>query len=35
MGARGLRVRRIGILGCVEPKKMLKLLKKNSELTRD
>lgn len=35
MGASGFRVRRIGILGQVEPKKLLELLKKNPELTRD
>lgn len=35
MGASGFRVRRIGILGDVEPKKLLELLKKNPELTRE
>lgn len=35
MGASGFRVRRIGILGQVEPKKLLELLKKNPELTRE
>ncbi len=35
MGASGFRVRRIGILGDVEPKKLLELLKKNPEMTRD
>lgn len=35
MGASGFRVRRIGILGQVEPKKLLELLKKNPEMTRE
>jgi putative ABC transport system permease protein len=35
MGASGYRVRRIGILGDVEPKRLQELLKKNPELTRD
>jgi putative ABC transport system permease protein len=35
MGANGFRVRRIGILGDVEPKRLLELLKKNPELTRE
>jgi putative ABC transport system permease protein len=35
MGASGFRVRRIGILGEIEPKKLLELLKKNPELTRE
>ena len=35
MGASGFRVRRIGILGDVEPKRLLELLKKNPELTRE
>ena len=35
MGASGFRVRRIGILGDIEPKKLLELLKKNPELTRE
>jgi putative ABC transport system permease protein len=35
MGASGFRVRRIGILGDVEPKKLLELLKKNPELSRE
>ncbi len=35
MGASGFRVRRIGILGDVEPKKLLELLKKNPEMTRE
>ncbi len=35
MGANGFRVRRIGVLGQVEPKRLLELIKKNPELTRD
>ncbi|MEO8660082.1 MAG: ABC transporter permease [Bryobacteraceae bacterium] len=35
MGANGFRVRRIGILGDVEPKRLQELLKKNPELTRE
>ncbi len=35
MGASGFRVRRIGILGDVDPKKLLELLKKNPEMTRE
>jgi putative ABC transport system permease protein len=35
MGASGFRVRRIGVLGQIEPKKLLELLKKNPELTRE
>ena len=35
MGASGFRVRRIGILGEVEPKKLIELLKKNPEPERD
>ena len=35
MGASGFRVRRIGILGQVEPKRLLELLKKNPQLSTD
>ena len=35
MGASGFRIRRIGILGQVEPKRLLELLKKNPEITRE
>jgi len=35
MGASGFRVRRIGILGQVEPKRLLELLKKNPQLTKE
>jgi len=35
MGASGFRIRRIGILDDMEPKKLLELLKKNPELTRE
>ncbi|MGD0577442.1 MAG: ABC transporter permease [Bryobacteraceae bacterium] len=35
MGASGFRVRRIGILGDVEPKRLLELLKKNPQLTKE
>jgi putative ABC transport system permease protein len=35
MGAAGFRVRKIGILGQVEPKRLLELIKKNPELSRD
>lgn len=35
MGASGFRVRRIGILGQVEPKRLIELLKKNPELSRE
>jgi putative ABC transport system permease protein len=35
MGASGYRVRRIGILGDVEPKRLQELLKKNPEMSRE
>ena len=35
MGASGFRIRRIGILGQVEPKRLLELLKKNPEISRE
>lgn len=35
MGANGFRVRRIGVLGEVEPKRLLELIKKNPELKRE
>lgn len=35
MGASGFRIRRIGILGQVEPKRLQELLKKNPELSRE
>jgi putative ABC transport system permease protein len=35
MGANGFRIRRIGVLGQVEPKRLLEIIKKNPELTRE